>query len=243
MTPGSHPIEFLPELALGVLPEAEAAPIRRHLEQCDACREEFAELERVASLLPLAAEGPGPAPATREALLLRARAEAPRRPVPFPAARRWVAGIAAAFLLLAAGALGGWLLARSDGGEVPAADLAARDTLLAAAARGEAVRASGSGSTGVRADVLLAPGAGLAAAALEALPPAPAGHVYQAWLIEGTTPRPAGLLEGAGLLLLAPGGDLRTFTAFALTLEPAGGSPAPTTDPLVVVPFALAARR
>lgn len=243
MTPGSHPIEFLPELALGVLPEAEAAPVRRHLEQCIACREEFAELQRVAELLPLAADAPGPAPTTRETLLQRVRAEAPRQPLPTPAPLRWAARIAAALILLTAGALGGWLAARNGSESQQTSAFAARDTLLATAARGETIRASGSGSTGVRADIIMAPAAGVAFAALQSLPPAPQGSVYQAWLIQDNAPRPAGLLDSAGLLLLTPGRDLRSFTAFAVTIEPAGGSPAPTSDPLVIVPFALAARR
>ncbi len=234
----AHPIEFLPELALGVLPEADARPIRAHLAACQACAEEFAELERVAALLPLAAEAPAPPAAARERLLARVRAAGPparhARPVRWPLLQA-----AAALLLLAAGLAAGWSLAPR--GEPATRALAERETLLAAAARGETLRAAATSSSGIEASVLLAPRAGVALAVLDGLPPAPAGRTYQAWLIEGTTPQSAGLLGAAGTLWLAPGGDLRRFAAFALTLEAEGGAPAPTGDPLIVVPFALAA--
>ncbi|MCX7618421.1 anti-sigma factor [Tepidiforma sp.] len=239
--PPGHPIEFLPELALGVLPPAEAEPVRRHLAGCGACAEEFAELERVAALLPLAADAPAPGPAAREALLQRARAERLPRPRARVAPARLLQA-AAALLLFAAGGLAGWAAARGGAGGTDAASRS-RETLLAAAARGETLRADASSSAGIRASLLLDPASGLAVAVLDGLAPAPAGRTYQAWLIEDETPRSAGLLAGDGSLLLAPGGDLRRFSAFALTLEPAGGVPAPTGDPLVVVPFALAARR
>lgn len=234
----AHPSDYLPELALGVLPEAEALPIRAHLAACQACAEEFAELERVAALLPLAAEAPAPPPATRDRLLARVRAAgAPaRRPL---ALRLPLLQAAAGLLLLAIGLAAGWFLAHGEAGQ-PAA-LAERETLLAAAARGETLRATATSSSGIEASVLLAPHAGLGVAVLDGLPPAPPGRTYQAWLIEGSAPQSAGLLDAAGALFLAPGGDLRRFAAFALTLEAEGGAPAPTGDPLIVVPFALAA--
>lgn len=238
--PAGHPIEFLPELALGVLGGAEAQAIREHLQSCSACREEFAELERVAGLLPLAAEAPAPGPGLREALLRRARDERRRRPHIAPP--RWTLGLAAGLLLLAAGSLLGWLAApRSPAGE--ASDLARRDALLAAAARGDTIRAGVSAPGGISASVLVDPVGGLAIAVLDGLPQAPEGRTYQGWLLEGQEARPAGLLPGDGSLFLAPGGDFRRFTAFALTLEAAGGVPAPTGAPLIVVPFALTASR
>jgi anti-sigma factor RsiW len=238
-----HPAEYLPELALGVLPESEAEAIRRHLAGCQPCAEEYTELVRVAALLPLAADAPGPSPETRAAVLAAVRRSPSRvaRPRLLPASP-WAARIAAAVLLLAAGGGLGWLVGRGDQ-EPPSAALAARDALLADAARGETLRAAATSSSGVQASILLAPRAGLAVAVLDGLPPPPAGRTYQAWLIAGDTPQSAGLFATGGPLVLAPGGDLRRFAAFAVTLEAEGGAPAPTSEPLVVVPFALAARR
>ncbi|GAB4588132.1 anti-sigma factor [Nocardia sp. IFM 10818] len=69
--------------------------------------------------------------------------------------------------------------------------------------------------------------------------PAPApGRAYQLWLIpEGGTPVSAGVpetlpTENAPLLVRL--GDARTL---AVSIEPVGGSPQPTTDPIVAVPL------
>ena len=64
------------------------------------------------------------------------------------------------------------------------------------------------------------------------LPVAPPGHAYELWGLAGKQPVPAGVftVDAAGRALfrlpaLPPG---HTFDAFAVTLEPAGGVPAPT---------------
>lgn len=70
------------------------------------------------------------------------------------------------------------------------------------------------------------------------LPPAPAGQVYQLWLIRDGVPVPSQLFNpGAdGSVVLAgvslPPGD--GVSAAAVTLEPAGGSPQPTSAILLV---------
>ena len=72
---------------------------------------------------------------------------------------------------------------------------------------------------------------GDAALIVDDLAPAPTGKTYEAWVIEGETPEPAGIFAGGG-----------TQTAFALTrtvpegatvavtIEPEGGSESPTGD-------------
>ena len=68
------------------------------------------------------------------------------------------------------------------------------------------------------------------------LPPAPPGKTYELWTIAGAAPRPAGTFdvdaEGRGSHTVAPaeGGPVKVF---AVTLEPAGGVPAPT-GPMVL---------
>ena len=74
--------------------------------------------------------------------------------------------------------------------------------------------------------------------AVAGLPPAPGGRTYQLWYVgSDEVARSAGLLtadrEGRGELLLD--GDATTAAAVGMTLEPAGGSPRPTTDPIVVL--------
>ncbi|HUC57522.1 MAG TPA: anti-sigma factor [Streptosporangiaceae bacterium] len=71
------------------------------------------------------------------------------------------------------------------------------------------------------------------------LPAPPSGKVYELWLIGPPRVRPAGLL-GSG----APGrsGPVLARGAvhgddFGITIEPAGGTSKPTTNPLVVIPL------
>ena len=63
------------------------------------------------------------------------------------------------------------------------------------------------------------------------LPPAPAGHVYQVWLIAGNTPQPRGTIGPNGYATVA---NINNFDAFAITVEPGPiGSAAPTTKPFI----------
>jgi anti-sigma-K factor RskA len=68
------------------------------------------------------------------------------------------------------------------------------------------------------------------------LPPAPPGKAYELWTIAGPAPKPAGVFDvdanGNASLPVAPVDDGRV-KVFAVTLEPAGGVPAPT-GPMVL---------
>ena len=66
------------------------------------------------------------------------------------------------------------------------------------------------------------------------LPATPEGKVYELWAIAGGKPLPAGVFGvdagGRGTVRVAPLPGLRTVDVFAVTLEPAGGVPAPTGE-------------
>jgi anti-sigma-K factor RskA len=75
----------------------------------------------------------------------------------------------------------------------------------------------------------------------EQLPPLPTGRVYQLWVIPpgaGAAPVSAGLFtvdpQGRSSPLTAAASALPTPAVIAVTLEPAGGSPAPTSTPILV---------
>jgi anti-sigma-K factor RskA len=90
-----------------------------------------------------------------------------------------------------------------------------------------------------RARVLLDTDTGEAAVVLAGVPVLDPGKTYELWAIRGTkAPEPAGLLpvaDPSGVALYVPPipkpGDV---TAFAISIEPAGGSPSPT-GPVVLV--------
>ena len=65
------------------------------------------------------------------------------------------------------------------------------------------------------------------------LPPAPEGKEYQLWAIANNTPVDAGLFHvtGGGA---HPMKHIGAASAFAVTLEPAGGSPTPTGEMYVL---------
>jgi anti-sigma-K factor RskA len=67
------------------------------------------------------------------------------------------------------------------------------------------------------------------------LPPPPRGQVYQAWHITAGEPVSLGLVVNQGTAAFAA--DLSGASAVAISLEPPGGSQAPTSDPVVVTEF------
>lgn len=69
----------------------------------------------------------------------------------------------------------------------------------------------------------------------ENMPPPPANHVYQVWLIGGTGPVPVGTMQDGGYATVA---DISRYQTFAITVEPGPlGSDQPTTEPIVVAPL------
>jgi anti-sigma-K factor RskA len=76
------------------------------------------------------------------------------------------------------------------------------------------------------------------------LPPLPAGRVYQVWVVTAQAPVSAGLLtpdaSGGGSVYFETPVDILPPVAVAVTLEPAGGVPAPTGERyLIGTPSAL----
>ncbi|MBV9093504.1 MAG: anti-sigma factor [Streptosporangiaceae bacterium] len=67
--------------------------------------------------------------------------------------------------------------------------------------------------------------------------PLPAGRVYQVWVMTPSGARSAGLFSHAGRNgpLLASG--VTPGDKIGITVEPAGGTPRPTTTPIVIVPL------
>jgi anti-sigma-K factor RskA len=70
------------------------------------------------------------------------------------------------------------------------------------------------------------------------LPPAPAGKIYEMWLIpKGGQPLPAGLFQsdadGTALYMRRGAVDVAATGVVAVTLEPAGGVAAPTSQPII----------
>lgn len=77
---------------------------------------------------------------------------------------------------------------------------------------------------------------GEAVLAVRDLPEPAAGHDYQLWTIQGEEPpQPAGLLQVQDGRALVRMQQVPAGAAMAVTVEPDGGSEAPTTEPIVVL--------
>jgi hypothetical protein len=101
--------------------------------------------------------------------------------------------------------------------------LSAPDALVASAA-------TSAGGTATVVASLRAAAMVFTSAELPALPPT---SVYELWFIGSGGARPAGLVPSEPAPVLASG--LSGGDAIGVTVEPAGGSPAPTTTPIVVL--------
>lgn len=77
----------------------------------------------------------------------------------------------------------------------------------------------------------------LAAVAVDGMPPLPETNDYELWFIGADGPRSAGVIAmndaGDGSQQLV--GEMAAGESIGITIEPAGGSPQPTTDPILVV--------
>ncbi|MEV4899984.1 anti-sigma factor [Citricoccus sp. NPDC055426] len=88
---------------------------------------------------------------------------------------------------------------------------------------------------GGAAEVAMAPN-GEAVLAVRDLPDPAEGHDYQLWTIQGEEPpQPAGLLQVQDGRALVRMQQVPAGAAMAVTVEPDGGSEAPTTEPIVVL--------
>ena len=117
-----------------------------------------------------------------------------------------------------------------------AAQAQALNVLGAPRTRTAVLAPSGSGTASGR--VLVDPTSGDAALLLSGLPPAAAGTTYELWTIRGDRPpEPSGLFAAGGdTAVIAPVQRIarpEEVTAFALSIEPAAGSAAPT-GPIVL---------
>ena len=152
-----------------------------------------------------------------------------RRATVIPLRRRastWFAAAAAAAVITVGGLV--WSPWSSPADTSPVAQVVAAE---------DAVRVSRTQGS-LTADLAYSRDLGQAAISVAGLPPAPEGKDYQLWYVGADeTARSAGLLtagsDGRGELLLE--GDANAAAAVGMTLEPAGGSRQPTTEPIVVL--------
>ncbi|MEU3469261.1 anti-sigma factor [Streptomyces sp. NPDC006687] len=232
--------------ALGALEDEEREDFAAHLQTCEACRQEAAEFEATAARLAAAVSQP-PAAASKAQVMAAidgVRQLPPRIPAPtaHPASggmlRRRAVPLALA-ACVAAAALGGLAAWQRQNGQ----DLKQQtrqvqrqlDAVSAVLAAPDARTVHGRASNGAVTTVVTSGRQNKAVFSAAGLPAPAEGRTYQLWLDHGGTMRPAGLIDHDGTVVLT--GSPADAAAVGLTLEPAGGSPRPTTDPLLLLPL------
>ncbi|MFJ3880879.1 anti-sigma factor [Streptomyces sp. NPDC090077] len=232
--------------ALGALDDAERNDFATHLQDCEACRQEAAEFEATAARLAAAVAQPPP-PAAKEQVLAaidEVRQLPPRVPAPAPAPAPARGGILtrravplALAASVAAAALGGIAVWQTqDGQDLKAQARQAQqqlDTISSVLAAADARAVHGRAANGALTTVVSSERQNKAVFTAARLPAPGAGKTYQLWLDHDGIMRPAGLIDHDGTVILT--GNPADAGAVGLTLEPAGGSPQPTTDPLLLM--------
>lgn len=248
-----EPFETLAAVyAAGALDGDDLARFEAHLPGCPACQAAVREAHDTLARAAMSAPPQIPPPAVREALVSRvgrARASGRRGWLAWAAATAVAAGAAAAFT-------GAYVAVRYEArlGQMARETTAVKERL----ARNEAalreqialyrgavellrdpatrvVELRGQGPSPAASGRMIWNDAGGGHLFVAGLPPAPAGKTYELWTIAGKTPRPAGLFAvdagGRGAHRVEPSAG--PAQGFAVTLEPEGGTPAPT-GPIVL---------
>ncbi len=221
--------------ALDALDADEAHEFEEHMRHCAQCQSELADLQEATAVLAYAAPPAAAAPALRGRILEQARAER-SNVIPFPQAQAqprrrttWILGAAAAAAAAVAIGLGIWAATLHN-------DLSAERSAHSRLAQALAIAASPGSThvdlTGANGSLAVAP-SGRGVLVIPDLGKAPAGKTYEAWVIRGSKPFPAGLFRGGGSTVVPLSRLVSPGSVVAVTVEPKGGVPMPTTTPFI----------
>jgi anti-sigma-K factor RskA len=258
-----HPwTEYAASYALGALDADERAAFETHLAECAACRSEVQSYQEVTGLVAQSAPPLSAPPHLKERVLDEARRVRPittvqagqrvppgMSPAKTSARLPWLA--AAAMLILAAGIgifyaseRSARILASAGADSARAELTAARNqiarsdsliaTLLAPDVQTTTLAAQGRPPS---ARLYFNPARKTVVVAAFDVPPAPPGRTYQLWgIVNGQPPVSLGTFntqpDARGVITLPV--SAAQFHVAAVTDEPAGGSPQPTTQPFLI---------
>ena len=229
--------------ALGALPNDERATVEAYLALNPERQAEIDDMVGIAGLLALAPPEQEPPADLRRRLMQVVESESVQPEVaerPTPSWFGWLGGFrnvalgAAAVLLV--GLLSWNVLLQGDVQELRGQVEAARSARSANEAQQTRDIALGGtwAEQGVRAEVTALKD-DRAILVVEDMPSMPDDRTGQVWVIRDENPEPSGLLEPSGnMAATAITANLRGADAIAVTVEPAGGSDEPTSDPVLV---------
>jgi anti-sigma-K factor RskA len=231
--------------ALDAVDDLERVAFDRHLAECETCTLEVAEYRETVTRL---AEGSWsvPPPRLRERVLTRAAAtpqlspNGRRRGVAPPVARwRRLSAAAAVVGVLGLGAAATTYAVQEQrlDDERAAVALAQQraDRIQTVLAAPDAALRAGEMTGGGRVTLVVSDAEDAGVVVLTDAPPPGPDRAYQLWVVPAgsVTPVSVGLLEAGRSAATELIEGVRGRAVFAVSLEPAGGSPQPSTTPLV----------
>ena len=225
--------ELLAPYALGALPEKEIPIVRTHILTCESCMSEVEAMSSITSGLTLSVASEALPDGFADRVLERLSLEVPSAAKPSRRrATRFLPALGVAALVAITAIFGvAWLDARSD--------LRERDEIVRGLLAGEGMELEGNGAAGKM--VPTDDGAIFVATGLDA--PAE-DHTYQLWVMKGACgENEAGQCEiesvdtfdvSGGPVVVETSKSIEGFDRAAVTVEPDGGSPEPTTVPVII---------
>jgi anti-sigma-K factor RskA len=227
--------EMIPARALSALDAAEERALNEHLENCSECRKELEGWQATAAALSLAPDPVEPSPEVRERILTEVRKDLTADVIPFKSTSRrnvWTSlgslGAIAAVVLFAAMSIGLAVLWRQN-------QRLEREREFVELVNTPGAKVSELRGTdpGLSATAKLAyDRSGRAILIGSKLPSVPQGKAYQLWFIVGNNPPVPGktfVPDKSGSVVLKEEIPRDAVDVFAITVEPAEGSSAPTS--------------
>jgi anti-sigma-K factor RskA len=221
--------------ALDALEADDRSRFEAHLALCEQCRVELAGFKATAAKLG-EGEAVTPPPELRERIVTMAASTAQEHPVVTALAQRsrFRQAVPRMALVAAAAAavvgIGGFVAEHQQADDLRAD----RSRLTAVMAAPDAATTEGDVTGGGEVRVIASPtrdAAVVVGASLKSLDP---DQTYQVWRMHDGQPTSVGLLgRGPGVLYVD---GIKGADAFAVTVEPSGGSPKPTSNPIVATP-------
>lgn len=227
--------QLIAPYALDALEADDRSRFEAHLALCEQCRVELVGFLSTTARLG-EAEAMTPPPELRERLLTTVSSTPQERPVVTALSQRsrvrQIAPRVALVAAMAAAVVGiGGFIAEHERADDLRAD---RSRLTAVMSAPDAATTEESAAGGGELRVIASPTHDAAVVVGASLSKLDGDQTYQVWRMDDGKPTSVGLLgRGPGMLYVD---GIKDADAFAVTVEPSGGSPQPTSDPIVATP-------
>ncbi|MGV8912656.1 MAG: anti-sigma factor [Rhodoglobus sp.] len=213
---------------------AQTPQLPREVETADDAANPSATVAPMASAATRAAQATSPS-AEHGTVPAATRAEAKAQSRWFTRPATALAAVAAAVALIVAGGVVADSIGRTSLQETSFAAQQA-DQLAAINAASDSQKLVSTVTGGATATFVWSAELASSAVIVDGLEALPADQVYELWYIDSAGARPAGLMNAAdnGTTWRVLDGEMAAGDVVGVTIEPKGGSDAPTTDPIVV---------